>query len=228
MLAKPQCSVIIPAFGPSHFLDACLNSLANDNESHEIVVIDNGVGYDLPDWVVPIRNVDNTGFARACNDGTKIASSDLLCFFNCDAMATPGWLTPLVSAFDDPMVAMSGPRIIHPGGDLQTSGIRTWHGSGNAGGEEIKQELPTRDVDGVTGACMVIRRDVLNAAGGWCELYRQGYEDVDLCLTVRLMGLTIRYIQESTVVHHESATGPERWQFTHQNVALMNQRWGNR
>ena len=124
---------------------------------------------------------------------------------------------------------MCGPRIIRPDGSLQTCGIRTWHGNGSAGGEEIRQETPSRDVDGVTGACMLIRKDVFNALGKFDSLYKNGYEDVSLCLATREAGWRIRFVAESTIVHHESAAGgSERWANCHANVALMNQQWGNR
>jgi GT2 family glycosyltransferase len=133
-----------------------------------------------------------------------------------------------MTAFDDPDVAMAGPKIVHPAGDIQTTGIRLWHGGGSAGGEERKDEHPTEDVDGVTGACMAIRRSVFEALGGFDTEFRNGYDDVDLCLSVRATGLRIRYVAESVITHHESASGPERWTWVHDNIALMNAKWGNR
>lgn len=220
-------SIVIPAFGPPHFIDACLNSLASDGWQHEVIVVDNGVGYDLPDWVVAIRNEQNEGFAPACNAGGRAASGSLLCFLNCDAVVTPGWLDPLVAAFDDRQVVMAGPKIIHPDGSVQTTGIRTWHGNGSAGGEERKDDHPTEDVDGVTGACVVLRKAIWHQYP-FDEEFRNGYEDVAMCLAIREVGWRIRYVAESTVIHHESVTGPERWQWAGANVELMNKKWGNR
>ena len=220
--------MVIPVWGGAEILDACLRALDANLEGSQVILVDNSTGHDMTADIV-IRNATNDGFAKACNAGANAASGDLLCFLNVDAEVQPGWLAPLVAAFDEPGVAMAGPRIVHPNGTLQTaSGIRTWHGGGSAGGEELKIDGPSCDADGVTGACMVIRKDVFNAAGQFCEFYDLGYEDVDLCLTVREMGWRVRYVAESTITHRESGTGPERWRSCHANVALMQQRWGNR
>ena len=87
------------------------------------------------------------------------AKGDILVLLNYDAEVQPGWLLPLVQALSDSTVAMAGPRIHHPDGSLQTSGISTFHGGGSAGGQELKDDGPSRDVDGVTGACMAVRKD---------------------------------------------------------------------
>lgn len=220
-------SVIIPVFGPEHFLRACLNALEVNTEGHETILIDNAMGFEMTADAV-IRNPLNLGFAKACNEGAHIAHGEYLLFLNVDTEVQPGWLEPLVKAMEDPEVAMCGPRIIHPDGSLQTSGVRTWHGGGSAGGEELKDDSPSRDVDGVTGACMMVRTDVFKQLGMFDTGFYNGYDDVDICLQVREAGYRIRYINESTIVHHESATGPERWAKVHENVAYMNSKWGTR
>lgn len=228
---NPAVSICIPVFGPQHFLDACLKSIeANTPDPYEIRIVDNGTGHPVESSHIQYlrRNVENVGYAVATNQAAKGAKAPLLCLLNVDTEVQSDWLGPMLAAFHDPQVAAVGPRIIHPNGVLQTSGIRTWRGGGSAGGEELKGDGPSRDVDGVTGACMVIRTDVFHSVGSLCDQYKNGYEDVDLCLTLRDAGWRIRYVAESTIVHHESATGPERWQWAHANVALMNQRWGNR
>jgi GT2 family glycosyltransferase len=230
--STPAISICIPVFGPEPYLTACLSAIAaNTQGDYELRIVDNATGYDIsdaPNLQYLKRNLENVGYAVACNEAAKGAASEILCFLNVDCEVQPGWLPPLLAAFNDPQVAMVGPRIIHPGGDLQTAGIRTWHGNGRAGGKEIRRDLPTRDVDGVTGACMMIRRDVFNALGMFDTGFYNGYDDVDLCLVVREAGYTIRYVAESLVVHHESATGPERWVKFSDNIAYMNSKWGNR
>jgi O-antigen biosynthesis protein len=177
---------------------------------------------------IVIRNEENLGYAVACNQGAEAASSDVLCMLNMDTEVQRGWLPPLLDAFDESDVAIVGPRILHPAGDLQTAGIFTFHGNGSAWGQEIKEDLSTRDVDGVTGACLLIRKDIYNACGGMNEIFWCGNEDVALCLSVREAGHRIRYIRESVIHHIEGASGSARWVRVHENVALLNQLWGNR
>ena len=220
-------SIIIPVFGPEHFLTACVHATKANTKGYELILVDNATRYDMSADVV-IRNDANKGFAIACNQGANAATSDILLFLNVDTEVQPGWLPPLLAAFDDPEVAMAGPKIIHPDGSIQTTGIRTWHGNGNAGGEELKDDSPGRDVDGVTGACMAIRHSIFNQMGQFDTDFQNGYEDVALCLSVHEAGHRIRYVAESTIVHHESATGPERWTHVYDNIATMNIKWGAR
>ena len=220
-------SVIIPAFGEENLLTKCLASLEANTDGIETIVIDNGMGWDIQADQV-IRNPENLCYAVACNQGAAAANADTLIMLNMDTEVQSDWLPPLLAALDDSAVAMAGPRIHHPDGSLQTSGISTFHGNGTAGGQELKDDGPTRDVDGVTGACMAVKRDVYLSLGGMCESYWAGNEDVDLCLTVRDAGFRIRYVSESHIQHVEGASGQSRWVRVHENVALLNQRWGNR
>ncbi len=223
----PIASVVVPAFGEEQLLKNCLSALANHTDDIEVIVVDNGMHWNIAADVV-IHNSENLGYAKACNQGAAIAKSDILVMLNMDTEVQPGWLPPLLAAFDDSSVGMCGPKLIRPSGAIQTTGIRTWHGNGNAGGEELSDDAPSRYVDGVTGACMVIRRGVWDAHNGMHEGYWCAYEDVDLCLTVTEAGWRAKYVAESTVVHHEGASGAARWVGASAAVALMNQRWGNR
>lgn len=231
--SKPHltASIIVPIWGDPRYTNSCIASLNKTNGNYELMLVDNTGHYDVPavrNLHALFRNDENLGYADGNNQGAKAATGDVLVFLNCDTEVRFDWLQNLLAAFDDQDVMIAGPRIIHPDGQLQTAGVVVWHGNGQAGGCEIKDDLPTRDVDCVTGACLAIRRSAFDAIGGWNDLYRMGYEDVELCLTARELGFRIRYVREALVVHHESATGPERWVFAHENVALMNERWGNR
>lgn len=224
----PVASIIIPAFGDPALLLQCLAALDHHTDGIEVIVVDNGMGWDI-DADVVIRNPENLCYAVACNQGAAVARSDILAMVNMDVTVHSGWLPPLIAAFDDPEIAMAGPRIVHPDGSLQTaSGIRTWHGNGSAGGEELKIDGPSCDADGVTGACMIVRKDVYQKLGGMHEAFWAGNDDVDLCLTLRGAGHRIRYVAESTVTHIEGASGAARWVRVHENVALLNQRWAHR
>lgn len=225
-------TIIVPVWGPSELTDACLESLVWSCTDYDLVVIDNTRTYEPKvtpgDHFTIVRNAENVGFAKACNQGADLATTDIVLFLNNDATGTLDWLANLMEAFDDYDVVAAGPRIVHPDGSLQTSGVRTWHGGGSAGGEELKDDLPTRDVDAVTGACLAVRRDVFNALGQFDTGFINGYEDVDLCLQLRGTNCRIRYVAESQIVHKESASGPERWAHVYENIAYMNAKWGNR
>lgn len=228
----PVVSVVIPCWGDRIHLDKCLEALRSHTNPletpYEIICIDNGMNWDI-DADVVIRNPANRCFSIACNQGSAVAGAEYLCLLNMDAFVQPGWLPPLLAEMDEPSVAACGPKIVHPDGSLQTAGgIRTFHGSGSAGGEELKIDGPSCDADGVTAACMLVRKSVYDELGGMYEGYWAGAEDVDFCLTVREAGHRIRYCASSLVQHVEGASGQARWVRVHENVALLNQRWAHR
>ena len=216
-------SVVIPVWGPQAFLDACLRSLEQDDEEHEIVCVDNGTGYSFPPYVTLIRNEINRGFAVASNQGATVASGETLVMLNLDTEVTAHWLAPLLAALDHPNIAMSGPKLLYPPPrtGIQCAGIVTH----NMGGHNRTGDESTGLALGVTGACMALNREVFEAAGRFDENYWNGFEDVDLCLTIRQMGYDIWYESSSIVYHHEEACGPERWTKSEHNASYLRAKW---
>lgn len=225
-------SVVIPIWGPPELTDACLRALCETAPNAEIVAIDNTGHYVLPDEcqsVILLPQPENIGCTAAKMMGVEKSHGDIVIFMDCDTVAQPEWLEALLPAFDNPEVGMAGPKLIYPDGRIQCAGITTFHGNGSAGGANRLDEHPSNDdEDGCTGAGMAIRRSVYHAVGGIDAGYLNGYDDVSLSLLVRESGYRVAYRAESVVIHHESATGGERWTWAHQNVALMNSQWGNR
>lgn len=220
-------SIIIPVYGPEELLTACLDAIwahtPGDDDEGELVLVDNGTGYRCPARVV-VRNDTNLGFAHACNQGAEAAHGDVLVFLNVDTEPQPGWLPPLVAPLADPTVGATGSRLVYPSGEVQHAGIEFFRHKKDLAARNVLEDLPSRDVEGVTGACFAIRAEVFNEIGWFDEGYWNGYDDVDLSLMVRAAGYRIRYVHESTVVHHESVTGPERWSKVNENCARL-QKW---
>lgn len=219
-------SIIIPVYGDPTLLKACLIAIVEaDTPPHELVLVDNGTGIVSPELAAVVWvNEENQGFAKGCNQGAAAASGDVLVFLNVDTEPQPGWLPPLVAPLADPTVGATGARLLYPNGDVQHAGIEFFRHKRDIAARNVKDDLPSRDVEGVTGACLAIRKDVFTEIAGFDEGYWNGYDDVDLCLKIRAAGYRIRYAAESNVVHHESATGPERWSKVNENVARL-QKW---
>jgi GT2 family glycosyltransferase len=79
---------------------------------------------------------------------------------------------------------------------------------------------------GVTGACLVTRRDCFDRLEGFAEDFVNGFEDVDFCLRVGEAGGLCYYCADSVLLHHESAT-PGRLDPQRQadNLERLQQRW---
>jgi GT2 family glycosyltransferase len=166
-------------------------------------------------------------FAENCNEGGLAATTPYIVFLNDDTKADQDdWLDRLTDPFQHPDVGVVGCRLIYPDGRLQHTGITFMVDSnGHLHGQNRTIDAPSGLVGAVTGACLAIRADVFRAAGGFDENYRNGNEDVDLCLRVRNAGHDVYYQADCTIIHHESASGPARWAHVADNVVYFNERW---
>src|SRR4051812_7214086 len=99
-------SVVIPVYNQSHFTQTCLQTLQNHSAvAREVIVVDNCSFDDTPEvlkkWVSilsangwkmqVIRNSENRGFGRACNQGIKAATGDYITILNNDTWLMPRW-----------------------------------------------------------------------------------------------------------------------------------------
>ncbi len=223
-------SIIVPVFGDRIWLDQCTAAIERNTGEHTLILVDNGTGYVPMTADKVIRNETNLGCTQAKQQGAEAAETDLICFLDVDTEVQAGWLDEMLPMFDNPLVAMVGPRLSYPDMSIQCAGVRTWHGAGSAGGENRRDEHETNDdEDGCTGACMLMRRDVFWEVGGNNLAFQNGYDDVWLDLCVKEAGYRIGYCASSSVIHHESKTGnTERWAHAANNVNLMNALWGSR
>ena len=246
-MEERDATIMIPGYGPGYLTDQCLMAVALTCRPGQIFVWDNGIDHqDLTENQEPevTRLLDqiyarsqegrdltggvwNLGFAEACNRMAAEATTDLLVFLNCDTEPQPDWLATLVRAFDEPDVGVAGLRMTSPDGTLRHSGVRVILGGGLAWARESAEDLPTRDVPAVTGACLAIRPDVFEAVGGFDAEFWNVFEDVDLCLRVLQLGYRVRYIREALVIHAVEATGEERYTRVFPQVVRFQKKWAN-
>jgi len=246
-LEQSDATICIPAYGAAELTDACLLTVVMTCSPAEVLIWDNGIEHqDLTNGTkveetrcldriyarseegrILSKGVWNLGFAEACNRMAADAKSDLLVFLNCDTEPQDGWLEALVREFDDPAVAVAGPKMVSPDGTIRHAGIKVTLGGGWAWSAEEEEDLPTRDVGAVTGACMAVRTSVFRELGGLDTSFIMIFEDVDFCLRVVQAGHRIRYVRESLVMHHVMPTGPERYAHSWQGLKRFREKWGN-
>lgn len=230
----PLCSIVIPVYNQWIYTDKCLRSIARCASSavtFEVVVVNNastdGTEVFLDEAkkrfgflrAVPLDC--NYGFGRACNEGAKIARGELLVFLNNDTVVLPGWLEALVDAYrSTPCAGIVGAKLLYPDQTVQHAGMsfiwtevsgrrvlwptHLWRGYPSTA-PEVNRE---GEVDAVTGACLVIGRNLFEAVGGFDESYYMYFEDVDLNLKVRSRGRKVIYCPKSVVIHFESKSSP--------------------
>lgn len=215
--AAPLVSIVVPVYGKWDYTERCLRALAQTRGdiAFEVVVVDDASPDDslarLRE-VVGVRVVAheaNTGYVGACNSGIAAARGELVVLLNNDTRVDPDWLAPLVAVMADPTVGLVGSRLVYPDGRLQEAGgIIFSDGSGWNYGKFSEPEDPAytyrRDVDYVSGASIMIRREVLARLGGLDPLFAPAYyDDADLAFGVRSLGLRTVYEPTSVVIHDE-------------------------
>jgi GT2 family glycosyltransferase/radical SAM superfamily enzyme YgiQ (UPF0313 family) len=242
-----KVSIIIPIFNQLPFTKQCLNGLFATLPaaiSCEIIVVDNGSSnetgeylHSLADQATVLSNHENMGFAKACNQGAKAASSKYLLFLNNDTEPQPGWLEPLLNtAEQDSGIAAVGGKLIFPDGTIQHAGVLIADDRVTPDplvGKHIYYGFPaddssanvTRGYQVLTAACLLVRRDAFETVQGFDEGYWNGYEDVDLCFKLGQKGWKLIYQPASVVVHHESKSGSERFTKAAQNIQRLHEKW---
>ena len=218
-------SIIIVSWNTSGFLENCLGSIqANPPPSpFEIWVIDNASSDGSPRLVREkfpqvhlFENRENVGFARANNQAIRRCTSKYILFLNPDTLVTAGALQALIDFLDDcPGAGAAGARILNPNGSLQISShprptlARELWRLLHLDAFRSYSEYPLskwganqpQEVDVLIGACLLVRKEVLEQIGLLDEDYFMYSEEVDLCLRIQRAGWRPYWVPQAEVVH---------------------------
>lgn len=193
---------------------------------------------------------EDTGFPRGANSAIRAGTSPLVLFITDDVVLHEGSLLRLIKTMDDPKIGLCGMKLIfpkdstdrgRPAGKVQHIG----HGIDIRG--EVTHPLLgwspsnpkcciSREVQSVTGAVFIVRRNVFLKAGGFFEGYGKGYfEDVDLCLTIRTIpngidgNYRIWFNADATGTHYVGSTWIKKSQPANMEVnkMILHQRRGS-
>ncbi len=216
----PVISILIPVFNEIAITAECLAAIVAHApaEPFEVVIADDAstdaeasLLAAVPGLVV-VRQERNLGFLRNCNAAFRACRGRYVLLLNNDAQVLAGTIDRLASALDaDPTIGAAGPKILYMNGRVQEagchlkpngeSGMVGLFGDPNEGGY-----CYDRDVPYCSGACLMVRRDLIGD-----ELFDETYlpaycEDADLCLRLIAGGYRVRYVHEAAAVHHLSVS----------------------
>jgi GT2 family glycosyltransferase len=222
----PRLSIIVVTYNSAGHIDACLRSLVECpfQVDREIVVVDNASGDGTAAGIRArwrgVRVIDagaNLGFARANNLGIQQSFGPLILLLNPDTVVPVGAIDRLVASLDArPDVAIVGPRLVNADGRAELSFGRMMSpltelrqkflvfGSNRAGPIGTYVESATRrerEVDWVSGACLLVHRSDAEAVGLMDERYFMYAEDVDFCAAVRARGRRVLFTPAAEVIH---------------------------
>jgi GT2 family glycosyltransferase len=247
--------IVIPTKNKANLLKKCIDSIHKSTKGMpvRIVVIDHESNEpatqrylqklsELHD-VLPYKGEFN--YARMNNVAVRKFGRDakyiLFCNNDIEAIET-GWLDRLRSLANRPEVGAVGPMLLYGDKRVQHAGVII--GFNNAAEHVAKfadafledgerRNLgynctlsSLRDFSAVTAACLLLRREVFEQAGGFDEEFAIGFNDTDLCLRIRDLGYKVLYDGHTVLFHHESATRMETKQVSHPvDDGLLRRRW---
>jgi len=247
MSEEPRVDVVVVSYETRETLLECLAALVAEPTA-SVVVIDNasrdGTAAAVRERFPSVRlvaNAENVGFARACNQGARESRAPYLLFLNPDATLAPGSLGALAAILEArPRVGVVGPRTRSANGDIQVS-----TGPDLSLVSEIRQRrlvrgvarrdaailveaeglhAVEREVDWVSGACLMIRREAFDAVSGFDERFFLYEEDADLCRRVRAAGWKVLFSPGAEARHalgRSMARSPERARLEYQRSHLL-------
>lgn len=236
--SKIELSIIIPSFNTEKLTLACLESIFKETKKtrFEVIVVDNAsldktvkkIKEKFPQ-VKTVENKENQGYAKANNEGIKIAQGEYILFLNSDTLI----LDKAIEKSLDFMKSRAGVDILgcqlkNADGTIQSSGgyfpklrrvfyqmffiddlpiINTLLKSYQENRRGFYKK--TRSLDWVTGAFIMFKKNVLSEIKGFDESFFMYSEEVDLCFRAKKIGFKIWFYPQAKVIHYKGGNDPQ-------------------
>ncbi len=177
-------------------------------------------------WARLVENKSNEGFSRAVNRGIASSSGDLFLLLNPDVILAPGCVDALAEFLDrHPDAGICGPKLLNPDGSVQLS-CRAFPTPFNVffGRKSVWNKLfpknrisraflmadldyeRVQEVDWLAGACMMVKKKVVESAGLLDERYFLFVEDADFCYRARRTGFKVYFVPHAVATHERGAS----------------------
>lgn len=221
---KPKVSIIIPTKNNYKIIKRCIDSIEKKTnyQNKEIIIVDNfSTQNETKKYYSSLSHKiitysENFNFSKMNNLAVKSSSGELLLFLNDDTkVLDPFWLDELVSIAMQKDVGIVGPKLIFSDNTIQHAGIvflKTGSGfhplmkqlENYNGYHNILNSM--RDYSAVTGACLMIKKEIFDKVGTFDNSFDVYYGDADLCLQVIDLGYRVIYTPFTKLLHEGSFT----------------------
>ena len=256
----PKVSIVVPTKDKADLLARCVGGLLHrtDYDDLEVLIVDNGSSD--PDALAllqrlrldsRVRVISYEGafnYSAINNHAVGVSTGDVILMLNNDVdVIAPSWLTEMVSLVMRPDVGAVGAKLYYADKRIQHAGVVLGVGN-HEGGPGVAghfghfedsssigyfgQYCLTKEVSGVTGACLAIRRETFDAVGGLDEVNLPvSFNDVDLCMKIRSHGLRVIWTPFAELFHLESASRgtdatPSQVERAAAEASHMRRKWG--
>lgn len=231
-------SIILVNWNSVDYLRECIPSIRKYTQglSCEIIIVDNAspaadakvIGREFSD-IILIESEENLGFAGANNLGFKRSTGKYILFLNPDTK----FISPVINIMlkrsqSLPDAGVLGCKLLNRDLSVQTSSIMQFPTISNelfqleylrlrwpdfwGIGPLFSSSTEPAKAEVISGACMLIRRDVFEKVGMFSEEYFMYAEDMDLCYKITKAGWTNYYVGEAVAVHYAGISSPRVWQ----------------
>ncbi|MEE4240649.1 MAG: glycosyltransferase family 2 protein [Desulfopila sp.] len=239
---SPKVSVIIVNYNAGEDLAQCVQTVGRTEVDLEILVVDNDSRdgsiqllqeHYKEKWPLKILlNQKNSGFAVACNQGSKAAAGEYLFYLNPDCIIEPSTIPVLLQCLQNTArVGMVGGLILNDDGTEQRGCRRDvptpWKSFVNTFGLKHlvrfnhrlfsdfrldRTPMPDRavEVDAISGACMMVSKEAFDDVGPLDEKYFLHCEDLDWCMRFRMNQWKIMFEPNARLFHHKGRCSASR------------------
>jgi len=229
-----RISVIIVVWNAKKYVLECLGSLRDccADIHHEVIVVDNASTDGTPEMIASlfpefrlIRNPENYGFAKANNIGILASSGEYVCLVNSDVKFTADCISPMLDyMIAHPDVAMAGPKMLGPNGEVRRSTMRfptLWNTFCRAFGLDVAfkrsrwfggwmmsdfDHQTTQSVEVLNGWFVLTRREAIDRVGLLDPRFFMYGEDMDWCYRFRQSGERVVFYADAEAIHYCGAS----------------------
>lgn len=234
-MAQPDLSIIIVSYNTKEITGNCVesifSSLKNSKLKAEVIVVDNGSTDNSVRKLKElsnknqelriIQNQDNLGFGKANNQGMKLADSDYILFLNSDTLVLDNAIEKLYNFYkhDENMINFLGGKLLNKDHTLQSSAgpfytlpiiFAALFLRGDYYGLTRYSPDKLKEVDWVSGACILSKKKYLSAINGFDENIFMYMDEIDLLYRAKKKGYRVFFYPEARFIHLGSASSSGR------------------
>jgi SAM-dependent methyltransferase len=201
-------------------LDTCTSAVAERStyKNLEVIIVDNGEieeerrrslesrGYTVVTCADGLSNI-----SKKVNLGAQAAKGDLILLMNENVeVASPDWIERMLEHFEKPHVGVVGAKLLYPDHTIKSAGIvlrdcvpvdagrnQPWDALGY-----FLSTCAVRNFTAVSGDCIMTRADAFREVGGFREVLPQSFNDIDYCLRIGTLGLTVVYSPRTELIQN--------------------------